>query len=86
MTGIVGGKWTFDNFSPSEIIPVAVNLTVYGGGPEEFIATPLNKFIKQIVDRTMVVPIGRTFSLDQIVEAHQTMDNNTAGGKIVVLT
>jgi len=86
MTGIVGGKWTFDSFSPAEVIPVAVNLTVYGGGPEEFMATPLNKLIKLIVDKKMVVPIGRTFNLDQIVEAHQTMDNNTAGGKIVVLT
>ncbi|MGR3344742.1 MAG: zinc-binding dehydrogenase, partial [Paracoccaceae bacterium] len=30
--------------------------------------------------------IGKTFSLDEIVEAHRTMENNTAGGKIVVLT
>jgi NADPH2:quinone reductase len=29
--------------------------------------------------------IGRTFSLDQIAEAHQLMESNAAGGKIVVL-
>ncbi|RYY22444.1 MAG: NADPH:quinone reductase, partial [Sphingobacteriaceae bacterium] len=29
--------------------------------------------------------IGKTFSLDEIAEAHQLMENNAAGGKLVVL-
>jgi len=29
-------------------------------------------------------PIGKVFSIDQIVEAHRAMEANTAGGKIVV--
>jgi NADPH:quinone reductase-like Zn-dependent oxidoreductase len=86
MAGIVGGKWTFDNFSPMEYIPTAVNLTVYGGGPNEFMATPLDELIKKVVDGKMVVPIGKVFKLDQIVEASQCMEDNTAGGKIVILT
>jgi NADPH:quinone reductase-like Zn-dependent oxidoreductase len=86
MAGIVGGKWTFESFSPMEYIPTAVNLTVYGGGPNEFMATPLNELIQKVVDGRMVVPIGKVFKLDQIVEASQCMEDNTAGGKIVVLT
>jgi hypothetical protein len=30
--------------------------------------------------------VGRVFHLDQIAEAHRCMEDNTAGGKIVVLT
>ncbi|MGB6026679.1 MAG: zinc-binding alcohol dehydrogenase family protein, partial [Candidatus Sulfotelmatobacter sp.] len=35
MTGIVGNKWWFDNFSPMEAIPTAVNLTTYAGESED---------------------------------------------------
>jgi hypothetical protein len=31
MTGIVGNKWSFDNFAPMEAIPTAVCVTVYAG-------------------------------------------------------
>ncbi len=39
----------------------------------------------QVAAGTLKVPIGKTFSLDDIVEAHRCMDENRAGGKIVVL-
>jgi NADPH:quinone reductase-like Zn-dependent oxidoreductase len=32
------------------------------------------------------LPIGRVFALDDIVAAHRLMEENTAGGKIVVVT
>lgn len=32
------------------------------------------------------VKVGKVFKLDDIVEAHRTMEENKAGGKIVVLT
>ncbi|VAV97401.1 hypothetical protein MNBD_ALPHA07-2233, partial [hydrothermal vent metagenome] len=31
-------------------------------------------------------PIGQVFHIDNIVAAHRAMEDNTAGGKIVVLT
>jgi hypothetical protein len=34
----------------------------------------------------LLVQIGRVFKLDDIVEAHRCMEENKAGGKIVVLT
>ena len=86
MTGIVGNKWSLDNFSPMDSIPSAVNLTSYSGGLEDFIATPLEKLVRQIKEGTMKVQIGKVFHLDGIVEAHRTMEENKAGGKIVVLT
>ena len=86
MTGIVGNKWSLENFSPMDSIPSAVNLTAYSGGVENFLATPLEKLAKQIKDGTMKIQIGKVFRLDDIVEAHRTMEENKAGGKIVVLT
>jgi len=86
MTGIVGNRWSFDRFSPMEAIPSAVCLTVYDGGIADFMRTPYQELIAQITDRTLQVRIGKVFSLDQIVEAHRCMEENKAGGKIVVLT
>ena len=42
--------------------------------------------VLQIKDGTLHVQIGRVFKLDEIVEAHRCMEENKAGGKIVVLT
>ena len=69
-----------------DMIPTAVCLTTYDGGPDDFMRTPLEGLIKQIAAGTLHVNVGRVFHLDEIVEAHRIMESNTAGGKIVVLT
>jgi NADPH:quinone reductase-like Zn-dependent oxidoreductase len=86
MTGMVGNAWELDKFSPMGAIPTAVNLTTYAGGPEDFIETPLEELAKQIKEGSLEVKIGKVFRLDEIVEAHRVMEENTAGGKIVILT
>ena len=48
MTGIVGNKWSFDQFAPMDVIPTAVYLTVYAGESQDFMRTPLNDLAKQI--------------------------------------
>ncbi|KAI1613382.1 zinc-binding oxidoreductase [Exophiala viscosa] len=86
MTGIVGNKWTIDGFNPMEFIPSSVYLTGYSGGPEEFMNTPLTDLLKQIEKGTLPVQVGKVYKLDDIAQAHETMDKNAARGKIVVLT
>ena len=86
MSGIVGNKWTLDQFSPSEAIPKAVRLTSYGGGVEDFMATPLQQLADDVASGALRVPVGPVFQLDDIVEAHRCMEANQAGGKIVVMT
>jgi NADPH:quinone reductase-like Zn-dependent oxidoreductase len=86
MTGIVGNKWSFENFAPMDAIPTAVSLTTYAGESEDFMRTPLQELVDQIAAGTLHVQIGKTFHLDEIVEAHRCMEENKAGGKIVVLT
>jgi NADPH:quinone reductase-like Zn-dependent oxidoreductase len=86
MTGMVGNKWSFDNFSPMDVIPTSVCLTTYDGGAEDFMLTPLDELVEQVAAGTLPVQVGRVFKLDDIVEAHRCMEENRAGGKIVVLT
>lgn len=86
VTGMVGNSWEFERFSPMGAIPTAVNLTTYAGGSEDFIATPLQTVINAVEAGAFAPPIGRVFTMDEIVAAHRVMEDNTAGGKIVVLT
>ncbi|MBF9032439.1 zinc-binding dehydrogenase [Rhodobacterales bacterium HKCCE3408] len=86
MTGMVGNAWSFDSFSPMEAIPTAVSLTTYAGDADDFMATPLQDFIDAVEAGRATIPSGPVFPLDRIVEAHETMESNRAGGKIVVVT
>jgi NADPH:quinone reductase-like Zn-dependent oxidoreductase len=86
MTGIVGNKWSFDDFAPMEAIPTAVCLTSYAGESEDFLRTPLQELVEQIAAGSLRIHVGRVFGLDEITEAHRCMEENKAGGKIVVLT
>jgi NADPH:quinone reductase-like Zn-dependent oxidoreductase len=69
-----------------EAIPTAVCLTTYAGESDDFMRTPLDELIEQISTGTLKVQVGKIFHLDEIVEAHRCMEENKAGGKIVVLT
>src|ERR1700751_1278314 len=86
MTGMVGNKWSFDEFSAMDVIPTSVCLTTYDGGPGDFMLTPLDELADQVAAGTLHVQVGRVFNLNEIVEAHRCMEENRAGGKIVVLT
>lgn len=86
MTGMVGNAWELDHFSPMGAIPTAVNLTTYSGGSEDFISTPLQHVVDAVQAGTFTPPIGKTYVIDEIVEAHRAMETNSAGGKIVVTT
>ena len=86
MTGMVGDRWQLDQFSPMGAIPTSVKLTTYSGGAEDFVKTPLQAFIAELEAGRTQSRVGRVFNLEDIVEAHRCMEENRAGGKIVVLT
>ncbi len=85
MTGMVGDAWSLRDFSPMEAIPTAVSLTTYDGGPADFMRMPIEDLVRQVSSGSLHVQIGRVFQLDDIVEAHRCLEENRAGGKIVVL-
>jgi hypothetical protein len=69
-----------------DVIPASICLTTYDGGPEDFMRTPLDELVGQVAQGWLRAQVGRVFKLDDIVEAHRCIEENRAGGKIVVLT
>lgn len=86
MTGMLAEQWSMNDFAPMEYIPATVGLTVYDSGQIRVDQPSLQQFIKDVEAGKVKLSIGRTFNLDEIVAAHQLMDSNSAGGKIVVTT
>jgi len=43
MTGMVGNKRSIGSLSPMDMISIAVCLTTYNGGPDDFMRTPLEE-------------------------------------------
>lgn len=86
MTGMLSESWAIPDFAPMDFIPATVGLTVYDSGQVTAPAAALQAFIDSVEAGQVQLGIGRTFLLDDLVAAHQLMDSNAAGGKIVVTT
>ena len=85
MTGILGGKWILDNFQPMGDIPTAVKLTSYIGEANDLRVDQLQEYLKLIEEGKLVVETGPVFEFEELIQAHELLDANQAGGKIVVL-
>ncbi|KAI7110465.1 hypothetical protein KC352_g36287 [Hortaea werneckii] len=82
---MVGNSWTLPGpFEPMAAIPSSVCLTIYAD-PDGFMTNPLQGLVEEIEAGKLKVTVGKTFKLEDIVEAHRTMDENRAGGKIVMM-
>lgn len=86
MSGMLSETWSIKDFAPMEFIPATVRLTVYDSGQVRSSHEVFQNFIRQVQAGGFHLPVAKIFKLDQIVEAHQLMESNQAGGKIVVLT
>lgn len=85
MTGMLSESWSIPDFAPMEFIPATVGLTIYDSGQVTAPAPALQSFIDLVEAGRVQLSIGGTFTLDDIVAAHQLMDSNAAGGKLVVV-
>ena len=85
MTGILGGKWTLENFEPMGDIPTGVRLTAYSGGSSDISADQLQHYVELVEKGKLMIQTGPVYKFEQLVQAHELMDANQAGGKIVVL-
>ena len=83
---MLSNEWIVKDFYPFDYIPRGVRLTAYGGDAADLPATVLQRFLDSIAAGQLDVPIARTYTLDQIVEAHTDLENNAAPGKLVVAT
>ena len=86
MTGALSEKWSFDKFSPWEIIPSTVKFTVYGGGSMDITTQELQQYVDLVEKKEENVTIDSVYTLQQMVEAHEHMEANKAKGKVVCVT
>ena len=84
MTGILGNEWSMKSFTPMGDIPSLGRLTVYMGESKNLSKELLQEFIDEVEKGTIKLAIDKVFSLDEVSQAHQYMEDNKAKGKIVV--
>jgi NADPH:quinone reductase-like Zn-dependent oxidoreductase len=85
-TGMLSNQWTVPDFYPIDYIPRGVRLTSYTGGAADLPGSVLHEFLQAVSDGTAMVPIGKVYTLDDIVRAHTDMEESRASGKLVVTT
>ncbi len=84
MTGMLGGSWVLDQFNPMDDVPTAVKLTSYSGEADDMTPTQLQSYVDLAEAGTLGVKYGPVFKFEELPQAHTVMDENRAGGKIVV--
>jgi NADPH:quinone reductase-like Zn-dependent oxidoreductase len=85
-TGMLSNQWTVPDFYPIDYIPRGVRLTSYTGGAPDLPGGVLQEFLQAVSDGTAMVPIGKVYTLDDIVQAHTDMEESRVSGKLVVTT
>lgn len=83
-TGMLSDKWTVPDFYPIDFIPNGVRLTAYSGGAEDLPAAVLQDFLDAVGRGEVRVPIGKVYAFEEIVQAHQDMEDGSVTGKLVV--
>lgn len=84
-TGMLSDQWTIHDFYPMDWLPNGVRLTAYSGEAGNLSRATLQGFLDAVASGRAVVPIGRVYRLDQIVQAHHDLEDNRVGGKGVVV-
>jgi NADPH:quinone reductase-like Zn-dependent oxidoreductase len=85
MAGIVGGEWTLDHFQPLVDLPHTVRLCAFNSEDAPIVESHLQRYLDGVVEGRWHIPLDRTFSFDQVAEAHRVMEGNEAKGKLVVV-
>jgi NADPH2:quinone reductase len=84
-TGMLSNEWTVADFYPIDYIPSGVRLTAYGGDAADLPADVLQAYLDAVAAGRLTVPIHRTYTLDEIAQAHADMEQGRATGKLVVI-
>lgn len=84
-TGMLSNSWVISDFYPIEYLPRGTRLTAYGGGAADLPTSELQDFLAAAAGDPRLIPLDRTFLMDQIAEAHAYMEEDRATGKLVVL-
>lgn len=83
MTGIQGGQWELEKFSPMAI-PNRVRLCGYGGGPKDFHAMPWEELVRDVDEGRVKIPC-KEFRMEDIHKIHEIMESGGGGAKMAVV-
>jgi NADPH:quinone reductase-like Zn-dependent oxidoreductase len=83
-TGMLSNAWVVDDFYPIDYLPNGVRLTAYSGEAADLPGALLQDYLAAAALDPRLIPLDRVFTLDQIADAHEYMEQNRATGKIVV--
>jgi NADPH2:quinone reductase len=84
-TGMLSDQWTIEQFYPMDWLPNGVRLTAYSGEADDLPAEVLQEFLDAVASGHALVPVGATYRMEDIVQAHRDLEANTIRGKAVVL-
>jgi NADPH:quinone reductase-like Zn-dependent oxidoreductase len=86
VTGSLSG-WAIPEFEPVAMIPSGTRLTAFHSDTVKGAAgaTLLRRVVREVEAGVYRPNIDRVFGLDEIVAAHQHMENNEATGKLVMM-
>lgn len=82
MAGILGGQWVMNEFEPMSAIRSGTYFTQFDS--EHIKSELVTELLRYIHKHEIKAPIAKVFTLDQIGEAHQLMEQNIANGKIII--
>lgn len=85
-TGMLSDEWSIQDFYPMDWLPNGVRLTAYSGEAADLPADVLQGYLEDVEAGRAVVPLGRSYRMEQIVQAHRGLEAGSIGGKGVVLT
>ena len=84
-TGMLSQQWNVPNFYPIDYLPSGVRLTAYTGGAVDLPQAVLQGFLDDAAAGTLTIPLGRTYRLEEVAQAHLDMEASAVGGKAVVV-
>jgi NADPH:quinone reductase-like Zn-dependent oxidoreductase len=86
MSGSLSG-WLIPDFEPIAMIPSGTRLTAFHSGDIKGSAgaSVLQRVVREVEAGTYRPHVHRVFALDEIVTAHQYMEDDQAAGKLVML-
>jgi NADPH2:quinone reductase len=84
-TGMLSDQWTIPDFYPMDWLPNGVRLTAYSGESADLPEAELQGFLDAVAEKRARIPLGRTYDLAEIPQAHRDMEAGTVGGKAVGL-
>jgi NADPH:quinone reductase-like Zn-dependent oxidoreductase len=82
---MLSNQWTVADFYPIDYIPSGVRLTAYGGDAADLPTDVLQAYLDAVAAGRLTVPLHRTYTINEIFQAHADMEQGRATGKLVVL-